>query len=370
VIVLAEMPEKTIDEQGALRGKGRGSRFFVLGRDHWAKLHTVETRNRLNLYITFLVLLAGTGSDNRTTKWSVSACDQHVGLGKPRARVALDELIAAGLVERVDGASRLLPQYRLPSVEGDEDPIFLPVQLVTGFAGEASILRRVRETGDPFLARMLIDLYGMVEIDAAYGVPLVNLRQGDDETLGARKIAEVGIFALWAAELTDLKHASGAWTEPHSERTPTGKTWHAFWERVATLEKIGALTFEPWLYESSALDAEPMFPIDFGVLYSTRDEDETSALSRLLMLIAEQMTVGREYLLERYANHIIVPLPSHHQAPAVRGVAKLRIEADSPGCRRAYALRMRTLEDRRVGYERLLKDAMDGRYDRPLGAAL
>lgn len=359
--------DATIDDERALRGQGRGSRFFVLGRDHWARLHTIETRNRLNLYITFLVLLAGTGSDNRTTKWSVTACDQHVGLGKPRARVALDELIAAGLVERVEGASRLTPQYRLPSVEAEEDPIFLPVQLVTGFAGEASVLRRIRETGDPLLARMLIDLYGLLQIDATYGVPLINLRRGEDGS-SARKIAELGIFALWAVESGDPPHAMGDWAAPHRTATGKGAEWAEFWARLSLLEKIGALVFEPWLYESAALDAEPMFPIDFGVLYSHRDEDEVSVLSRLLMRIAEHMTEGREYLLERYANDIIVPLPAHHQAPAVRGVAKLRIEADTPGCRRAYALRMRALEERRTAYERLLEDVTQGRYDRPLGA--
>lgn len=357
----------TIDEDKALRGAGRGSRFFVLGRDIWARLHAVETRNRLNLYVAFLVLLAGTGSDNRTTKWSVSACDQHVGLGKPRARVALEELIAAGLVERGEGGSRLSPQYRLPSVEDDEDPIFLPVQLVTGFAGEASVLRRIRETGDPLLARMLIDLYSLLQIDAAYGIPLVNLRQAVSEDEGsARKIAEVGIFSLWAVELGDVLHAGGSWTQPY--RSATG--WATLWERVRLLEKIGALVFEPWLYESAALDAEPMFPIDFGVLYSRRDEDEVSALSRLLMQIAEQMTIDREYLLERFAHCLMVPLAVHQQAPAVRGVAKLRIEADTPGCRRAYAMRQRILGERVAVYQRLLADAVDGRYDRPLGAAL
>ena len=54
---------------------------------------------------------------------------------------------------------------------------FLPVALVTGLAAEASILRRVRETGDPMLLRMVIDLYGQVQLDATYGVPVAALSQ-------------------------------------------------------------------------------------------------------------------------------------------------------------------------------------------------
>ena len=351
------------------RGRGRGSRFFVLGREVWARLQEIESANRLNLYLTFLVLLAGTGSDHRLTKWSMKACDEHVGLGKPRARRALEELVVGGLIERVEGASRLTPQYRLPDITGDENPIFLPVQMITGFKGEASVLRRVRETGDPLALRMLVDLYGLVQVDVTYGVPIGNVRQGANDEAGVRKIAEAGVYALWALQANQGLQASGDWTAVHCDKRRKGDEWGGFWERLKTLRDIGAVWFEPWLFESAALDAEPMFPVDFGVLYQDRDEDEASALSRLLVQIAHQMTEGREYLVENSAADIMVPLPLHHQTPAIRGVAKLRIEPDTPGCRMAYAQRMSLLADRKAAYERLLDDVIAGRFDRPLGAA-
>ena len=68
-------------------------------------------------------------------------------------------------------------ETRPPQQPGDlcvgfaaQEPIFLPVQLVTGLAGETPVLKRVREAGDPMLVRMLIDLYGLVQIDAAGAV--------------------------------------------------------------------------------------------------------------------------------------------------------------------------------------------------------
>ena len=356
------------DEGKATRGKGRGSRFFVLGRAVWSSLHTLQTANRLYLYLTFLVLLAGTGSDHRLTKWSLKACDEHLGLGKPRARRALDELIAGGVVERVEGSSRLTPQYRLPGVSADEDPIFLPIQLVTGFKGEASVLRRVRETGDALILRMLIDLYGLVEVDATYGVPIEYLRQGADDESCTHKLTEAGVYSLWALDLNRDQNAKGDWCAVHREMERRGQEWSPFWDRVRTLQKIGALWFEPWLFESAALDAEPLFPVDFGAAYSRDDGDDVSALSTLFMRIAEVMTEGREYLLENRGGDIAVPLPLHHQTPALRGVAKLRIEPDSPGCRLSYGKRLAVLADRRAAYERLLEDVSCGRFDRPLGA--
>jgi hypothetical protein len=358
----------TGDDGKPRRGEGRGSRFFVLGRKVWERLLTVQTANQLNLVVTFLVLLAGTGSDHRLTKWSLKACDEHTGLGKPRARRAVQELIAGGLVELVDGISRLTPQYRLPDIAEDEAPIFLPVQMVTGFNGEASILRRVRETGDPLLLRMLIDLYGLVDVDATYGVSIANLRLGSNNEKVARKITEVGVHGLWALDLDQTISASGTWCSPHRTATKSGDDWAEFFQRLKTLRNIGGLWFEPWLFESEALDAEPMFPIDFSVLYSTRDEDEVSVLSRLLVRIAQVMTQGREYLLERHASDILIPLPLHHQVPALRGVAKLRIEPDSPGCRLAFARRKAVIEARMSAYQGLLDDVGEGRFDRPLGA--
>src|SRR3546814_17498201 len=70
----------------------------------------VETGNRLNLVTAFIVLLAGTGSDHQLTKWSAKACEQHNGMGKPRAKVAIDELIQHGFVARTERSTKLYPQ--------------------------------------------------------------------------------------------------------------------------------------------------------------------------------------------------------------------------------------------------------------------
>jgi hypothetical protein len=131
-----------------LRGSGRGSNFMVLRNSVWGKLcETKATANRMNLVTAFLVLLAGTGSDHRLTKWSLKACEEHAGMGKPRARAAIEELIKLKLVERTDTSTPLMPQYRLPEVPRDEEPIYLPKQIITGLGEATPIIRRLREAG-------------------------------------------------------------------------------------------------------------------------------------------------------------------------------------------------------------------------------
>src|SRR3546814_10914469 len=114
-------------------------------------------------------------------------------MGKPRAKVAIDELIQHGFVARTERSTKLYPQYRLQPIPLDSDPIFLPVALVTGIEAEASMLRRVRETGDALLLRMLVDLYGLIQLDATCGVPISALSQTTPMDHPARKVFELGV---------------------------------------------------------------------------------------------------------------------------------------------------------------------------------
>src|SRR4051794_27978064 len=94
------LPNNLDEAPRHLRGIGKGSNFMVLHRPVWKKLCEAKTTNRMNLVTAFLVLLAGTGSDHRLTKWSAKACEEHAGMGKPRAKHAIEELIGLKLVKR------------------------------------------------------------------------------------------------------------------------------------------------------------------------------------------------------------------------------------------------------------------------------
>ncbi|MEA2841073.1 MAG: hypothetical protein QOF41_2403 [Methylobacteriaceae bacterium] len=349
------------------RGKGRGSNFFALEPEVLERLWKLPTANRLNLALTYLVLLAGTGSDHRLTKWSAKACDEYVGVGKPRAKAAIEELIAGGLVERTENSSRMLPQYRLPGLPRDAEPIFLPMQIVTGFTHETPILRRVRECGDPLLLRMLIDLYGLVTTDAMHGIPLGNLCGGrcSDERPTARKLAETGAHAVWAFQAGGVQTAKGEWAGLHSAKGAKGLEWQPFWDRLKMLRQIGAIYDEPWIFSGEADDAEPLLPLDHSGFYAVAKPTlEAQVTFRAIEACHALVGPERSYLFEQGYEYML-PLPVHHQQPAYRLVTRMRAEADTPGHRRAYAQRRTLLESRLYSLEQIVADAAAGQFARP-----
>lgn len=352
------------------RGQGRGSSFFVLGHEVWANLWAIETSNRLNLVVAYLVLLAGTGADHRLTKWSAKACEEYTGLGKPRAKQAIEELVASGLIKRTDASTRLMPQYELSALSAEADAIFLPVQLVTGLAGEASMLRRVRETGDALALRMLIDLYGLISLDATHGVPIDRLHgganQADEPT--ARKIAEAGAHAIWALTKGAYRSVRGEWTSLHYIKAKDPEvSWKPFWQRLDRLKQIGAIWFEPWAFDGEDLDAEPLLPLDASGYYGVADPSDEAMLTRLAFDVSRAL-VGdeRSYVFDSNPATYYLPLTAHRRPPAYREVARLRVEADTPGRRLSWAKRRGAIEQYSRGFEQLLRDVQSGRFDRPM----
>lgn len=355
-----------------LRGQGKGGNFFALGRDIWSKLWSIDTSNRLNLVSAYLVLLAGTGSDHKLTKWSAKACEQHLGMGKPRAKRAIEELVHSGIVVHTERSTQMSPQYELPELARDADPIFLPVQLITGFRNETPILRRVRETGDALLLRMLIDLYGLIVIDATYGIAIENLCAGlsDEQEPSGRRIATVGAHAIWAVKAGNLRKGRGDWVQCHfiPDKKGLSGDWSKFWERLDLLKQIGAFYYEPWLFDSPLFDAEPVMPLDPSGLYSVADPSEEAKLTSLAFNAARALAEEKQpYLFESYGDaDFFVPLTLHHQVPALRNVIKLRVEADTPGRRLAWRRRRVLIEQWAQAYEQLINDASKQLFDRPL----
>lgn len=355
-----------------LRGRGKGSNFFALGRDIWSKLWSVDTANRLNLISAYLVLLAGTGSDHRLTKWSAKACEQHLGMGKPRAKRAIEELVRSGIIAHTERSTQMAPQYELPELARDADPIFLPVQLVTGFGNETPILRRVRETGDALLLRMLVDLYGLIVIDATYGVSIENLCAGltDEQEASGRRIASIGAHAIWAVKAGNLRKGHGDWVQCHFIPGKKGASgdWSKFWERLDLLKQIGAFYYEPWLFDSPSFDAEPLMPLDPSGLYSVADPCDEAKLTSFAFNAARALAEEKlPYLFESCGDaDFFVPLTLHQQAPALRNVIKLRVEADTPGRRLAWRRRRVLIEQWMQAYGQLIDDAGKQLFDRPL----
>lgn len=355
-----------------IRGRGRGGNFFAIDRVTWNRLWEVETGNRLNLVTAYIVLMAGTGSDHQFSKWSAKACEQHAGMGKPRAKVAIEELIRNGFVSYTDRSTKLYPQYRFQTLPLDSDPIFLPVAFVTGLETEASMLRRVRETGDALLLRMLIDLYGLIQLDATFGVSTAALSQNSPVDYPARKVFEIGVHSIWALRLEGgNKSAAGEWAIRHRLQSSKNEDcWAEFWSRIGLLEKIGALWYEAWIFDSEDTDAEPLFPVDLDNIYHQPNGSDVSQLTHSMFEAAASLSEGRNDLLSRYSNDVLVTLAQHRRAPNIRGVARMRIEADTPGRRLSYYKRCSQIDIYQYGFKKIALDSIDGEYSIPMNTSI
>lgn len=338
------------------RGAGRGSRFFVLDRTHWEVTCGAATHNQLNLLTAMLVLLAGTGADQQLTKWSTKACEQYTGMGKPRAKRAIEELLKARIISLTPSSTPRFPQYKFAAPNANKEPIFLPMQLVMGFREETPVLKRVRDTTDAVLLRMLIDLYGRTQVDAAYGMPLDVLAKQSDTAEACKKIFETGAHAVWSLAPA-VQRSAGEWRRPYLGKN----SQEHFWPRLDLLERIGALWFEPWVFASDGTDAEPLFPVG-----APDPKGGEFSLTEVALRAAVLLAADRTYLLNPHADSQLVILPAHHAPPLVRGVARMRVEADTPGRRAAYGARAECIRFWHGEYERLFADLKLGRTDRPI----
>jgi hypothetical protein len=82
-------------------------RFFAIDAQTWPKVCALG----MPAAVSYLVLACGSGGDQTTTRWSVDAITRHTGIGRPRAKQAIDALVKAGLIRIERGGTR--PQYSI-----------------------------------------------------------------------------------------------------------------------------------------------------------------------------------------------------------------------------------------------------------------
>src|SRR3546814_12291348 len=109
----------------------------------------------------------------------------------------------------------------------------------------------------------------LIQLDATFGVPISALSQTPPMDHPARKVFEIGVHSVWALRLVGgSKSAKGDWAGYHrSKSNNKDAAWEDFWARIAMIEKIGAIWYEAWIFDSAEPDAEPLFPVDFAAPY-------------------------------------------------------------------------------------------------------
>ncbi|MBX3492132.1 MAG: hypothetical protein KF899_04175 [Parvibaculum sp.] len=104
--------------------------FFAIDRRVWAFVCNLG----MNAAASYLVMARGTGRDNRTTSWSVNAIEKYTGLGRPRAKKAIQALTDHHVISVTRGGAKpryhLAPPQEIPNCEGWAAPLSREQQAV------------------------------------------------------------------------------------------------------------------------------------------------------------------------------------------------------------------------------------------------
>ncbi len=100
------------------------------------------------------------------------------------------------------------------------------------------------------------------------------------------------------------------------------------------------------VFDGPSPDAEPLFPLVPG-----------SDLRRQVHEAVLALVGTRHSYLNDAGLSSLVPLAMHHRAPEIRGVLKLRVEADTPGRRLAFAQRMNRIEAYVPAFAKVVEDS-------------
>jgi hypothetical protein len=290
----------------------------------------------MNLLMTYFTLQAGTGADHRQTRWSAKACEEKLGVGRPRATQAILELIDAGLVEIAPDATPARPKYLMKPPSNTANEIFLPMQIVTGFEGGEPLFRLLRESNNLLLVNILIRLYADTQLDVAFSAPLGSIRTTQkDETTKAEKVFERGVHVIWRLAETEVWRVDREWMRQcYGKPKLTNDEVKAFYEALNQLVKIGAIKIDPWVYAGQSSDAEPLVP------FANDEADRQVDLSWSIHDAVDALLGEQQYIRDRYADDFLLVLPAHAAPPNIVGTVKPSIEADTPGRRRMYARKL------------------------------
>lgn len=328
--------------------------FFAVDKATWAR---VCPGLGLNASVAYLVLAAFSGADNETTAASVNAVEKYTGIARARAAAAIKALIDAGVVLQTQGGSR--PRYKLiphtapapapkpargrkpaasppaPSAPPARAMVWLPNALVTGAKGETAPVERVRQTGDPYILRLLVDLYYGQNLRDDGGIA----RSVIHRKFSRVKVGEHGPFTVWGFTEGMEFVRWGELTNPHKREKLTPEEQTAgknpavdFFPRLQTLVDLGLVQWVPHLVESEDFDSEVIHPY---VMNSPLGKGDMEA-----ELGSAAYCAGSVMLAARLRNVDpglwFAPLPKHYANAAMVGIARLRYRPHTSNTARWY----------------------------------
>jgi DNA-binding transcriptional ArsR family regulator len=228
--------------------------FFAMGHDTFLTACNLG----INEAAALIVLARGSGRDNVTTKWSADAVRDRLGVRWTTAKNAITQLTDAEIVTVERASTR--PVYSLAR----QGPlIWLPNNVVDGRSPGPAPIAALRQTQDPLLLRLFVELYSQQNLREDGGISrsvmwLVYTRQ---------KVAQRGRWTAWhfynrslranlnnpiirvhrRADLADGSQADGS------------SEWSDLARRLGTLASLGLIEWVPYLFDGP--QGEPIHPL-------------------------------------------------------------------------------------------------------------
>lgn len=279
------------------------SGFFAIGRDTF--------NQALGLGIApaaaFLVMARGSAGDNVATNWSAESVSDRLGMRWKSAKAAIDQLRGARLAVLSKGSTR--PAYTLAK---KGDLVWLPNALVDGVGAEIPPISRIRQTHDPLLLRLLIDLYHQQNLREDGGVdPALIWLPFERERVGQSRG-----YIVWRFEsqVITVKSVSPL-VNPH--RVAGDSQCAAFFRRFDTLLTMGLVEWATYLVDGPNGEPIHIFSADSGI-----------AEERQLYLSCEEaayrcLTERQGEIAAEHGGHL-APVLTHIEQVQMLGIARLR----------------------------------------------
>lgn len=230
--------------------QGKRGNFFQIDRSVLPILNKLG----VNALVAYLVLARGSSADNVRTSWSVNAIEKKTGIGRISAKVAVNKLQQAGIIEKVKLGKK--PSYALKGANTPDDWIWLPNSLIDGAGNEDSPIEKLRRLQDEHILELFIGLYAMQCLPEYGGIhwSVFSFRYN------RRKIWETGEFVIWGFNgKCNTANLEGA-LQVFMDRV--GNDWDRMWKAWNTLVKLGLLETSTHLVESLASDAGIIYPAE------------------------------------------------------------------------------------------------------------
>ena len=277
------------------------SGFFAIGKPQWSAACDLG----LNPSVALLVMARGTGRDNATTAWSAHAVERHSGMSWRRAHDAVGSLLVAKIATQTKKGAR--PSYKIEKPKEPAGLIWLPNEIVTGAGDEIAPVMRLRQTAEPEVLRVFVDLYAEHDLVGDGGIPRDLIYQVFDREL----ILNVGQYDVFGFNRPEHRYCNSV--RALSRFAATKKGAPGAWDYLTILENTGLLQRVDYLAESNKPDAE--------LIHALSGDSYAQAVADAAQEFVDALPDCYQHGAERYL--YALPVPRHMRNAAVVSVWRL-----------------------------------------------